>query len=388
MPIAFATCDSVAIHMAVVAFSLFVGGLSRLTLGGLPNLSNTCTRRAPLATISSRDHQHELPARLCRIVCVGDIHGQWNENDEAALCALKPDLALFVGDYGNEDVRVTRRIADFAASSSFGVATVFGNHDAFFTASFTGRKRAPYDKNTTCRVTDQMKMLAPYDVSYKSVGFDNIRLSVCGGRAFSVGGPNWKYKDFYRRFVGIDGMKHSARKMTEAVERSQYNTVVFLSHSGPLGLGDQPSDPCGKDWGENPGGDYGDEDLREAIEKARADGIRIPLTVFGHMHKTLLGNRGNRTMVKTEPDGNSGGETVMVNAAVVPRHKIGPESSTSVHHFQVVEIGEGGYVDSVNETWVTPAGEVAQSTTIFKATRGTSASRVSDTTNLFSDCNY
>lgn len=355
--------------MRIMAFSLFIiGSLGRFVPRKDMQPSVVCARPNALITMSMAPKRTELPAKISRIVCIGDIHGQWDERDEKALLKLDPDLALFVGDYGDEDVRVTKRISDFAATSNFGVATVFGNHDAFFTANPTGRRRAPYDKGRFCRVTEQMEMLAPYDVSYKSFGFDGMRLSVCGGRAFSHGGPNWKHKDFFRRFVGIRGIKHSASKMKEAVESSRYGTVVFLSHSGPIGLGEKPNDPCGKDWGEFPGGDYGDPDLRDAIEKAREDGLRVPLTVFGHMHKQLMGNKGHRLMVKTEPDGRSGGETVMLNAAVVPRHKVGPKSNESLHHFQVVQIGESGCVDSVSETWVTPSGEIAQNEVIYEAT--------------------
>lgn len=43
--------------------------------------------------------------RAIRLICVGDIHGQWDEEDEMALRSLNPDMALFVGDYGDEDVR-------------------------------------------------------------------------------------------------------------------------------------------------------------------------------------------------------------------------------------------------------------------------------------------
>lgn len=362
--------EAVVILMAIMAFSLFVvGSLGRFVPRRDIHRPSVCARSAPPSSMSMSvaPERSELPTRISRIVCIGDVHGQWDENDEKALRKLRPDLALFVGDYGNEDVRVTKRISELAAASDFGVATVFGNHDAFYTANPIGRRRAPYDKSKFCRVTEQMQMLAPYDVSYKSFGFDDIRLSVCGGRAFSHGGPNWKHKDFYRRFVGIQGMKHSAKKMKEAVESSQYRTVVFLSHSGPIGLGDKPSDPCGKDWGDFPGGDYGDTDLRDAIEKAREDGLRVPLTVFGHMHKQLMGNIGQRTMVKTEPDGSSGGETVMLNAAVVPRHKVGPTSNESLHHFQVVQVGDSGSVDSVSETWVTSSGEIAQNEVLYEA---------------------
>lgn len=324
-----------------------------------------CSSSIPSMCLSQA--RSEAAARASRIVCIGDIHGQWNESDERALRHLQPDLALFVGDYGNEDLRVTKRISELAASSDFGVATVFGNHDAFYTASMNGRRRAPYDKTKSCHVTEQIKMLGPYDVSYKSFAFDSVGVSVVGGRAFSHGGPNWKHKRFYRDFIGVQGIEHSAKKMKDAVAASHHNTVLFLSHSGPFGLGDHPSDPCGKDWGDFPGGDYGDPDLREAIEKARKDGFRVPLTVFGHMHKQLMGNNGNRTMIKTEQDGQSRGETVMVNAAVVPRHKVGSMTSESLHHFQVVEMGDHGSVDSVSETWITPTGVIAQSDVIYKA---------------------
>lgn len=352
--------------MRAVAFSLcLIGGISRIVTAS--TAAPRCSTTTPLFPMSSPHERSHLPATFATIVCVGDIHGQWNEDDERALRALSPDLVLFVGDYGDEDVRVTRRISNFAASTKFGVATVFGNHDAFFTASHGGRKRAPYDQHKECRVTEQMELLRPFDVSYRCVDFDDVRISICGGRAFSVGGPNWKHSEFYRKYVGIEGMKHSARKMREAVQSCQYPTVIFLSHSGPLGLGSKPSDPCGKDWGDYPGGDYGDEDLREAIEEAREEGFRVPLTVFGHMHKQLIGNRGERTMVTTEPDGRSGGHTVMVNAAVVPRHKVGPLSNSSLHHFQIVHVDDGGSVESVTETWVMPHGEIVESNTIFEA---------------------
>lgn len=266
-------------------------------------------------------------------------------------------------------MRVTRRIADFASAVNFNVATVFGNHDAFYTASALGRKNAPYDKNSSCRVTEQMEMLAPFDVSYRSAAFDDLSLCVCGGRSFSWGGPHWKHREFYRKYIGIHGMTHSTSKMVEAVTSSKFKTVMFLSHSGPTGLGDEQDDPCGRDWGSRRGGDYGDQDLRYAIETARKEGLRVPLTVFGHMHKRLYDDSGDRTMLKTEPDGTSGGQTVMLNAAVCPRQKTSAKTDAMLSHFQIVQLGENGYVLSVEEAWVTPAGDIEESTPLFDASQ-------------------
>lgn len=304
--------------------------------------------------------------RRSRIVCVGDVHGQWGLSDELALQALEPHLVMFVGDYGNEDIRVTRRIAEFARTSSFGVATVFGNHDAFYTATHIGRANCPYDQSVTCRVTEQMELLADYDASYKSIPFDDIGVSVCGGRSWSWGGPYWKHSKFYRNFVGIANMAQSSKKIVSAVSSSKHDVVMFLSHSGPVGLGDKPSDPCGRDWGVNPGGDYGDSDLRDGIEHARARGLRVPLTVFGHMHKSLQNGQGERTMLVTEPDGDSGCVTVMLNAAVVPRHRRHPKETRKTHNFHIVQLDSDSSVETVEEVWVAVNGRTVQTSTLYQ----------------------
>lgn len=318
--------------------------------------------------------------RAAKIVCVGDIHGQWGEGDEMALRSLHPDLVLFVGDYGNEDLRVTSRIASFASRVDFDVATVFGNHDAHYTTSSRKRQYAPYDSSTTCRVREQMTLLHDLDVSYRSKAFDEIGMSLCGGRAFSFGGPNWKYPSFFREFVGVNDMRDSSVKLARAATNSAHKNLIFLSHSGPVGLGDAPHDPCGKDWGTKPGGDYGDADLRHAIESARDQGFRVPLTVFGHMHSTLQDGKGKRIMVKTERDGRKTGEfstTVMLNAAVVPRHRERYLNIPPLFHFQIVHTTELGSVASVEESWVACNGTVHDSTKLFDATDRTTYTDVS-----------
>jgi hypothetical protein len=44
-----------------------------------------------------------------RIAIIGDVHDQWTEADARALHFLQPDMALFVGDFGNEVVPLVRR---------------------------------------------------------------------------------------------------------------------------------------------------------------------------------------------------------------------------------------------------------------------------------------
>ncbi len=47
-----------------------------------------------------------------RLALIGDIHGHWEEHEDAAALAwLGADLAIFLGDVGEEDVHLVRQIA-------------------------------------------------------------------------------------------------------------------------------------------------------------------------------------------------------------------------------------------------------------------------------------
>lgn len=353
----------------VTSWPAFSSCLSAPRLGRSLNRFSAPSRRRPSERVCRRPSAASVRASaaqadglLARIVCVGDIHGQWDASDEAALTALSPDLALFVGDYGNENLRVVGRISALAESVPYEVATVFGNHDAFYTASERGRANAPYDATKTCRVTEQKRLLKETDVSYRARELDAVDATLVGGRPWSWGGPHWKHGGFYRAFEGVNGVDHSAAKLISAVEDDARDAIVFLCHSGPTGLGDKMTDPCGRDWGGKPGGDHGDADLRSAIDAARGKGKRVPLVVFGHMHRTLCRNRGTRRMLVTETDGE--GETVMLNAAVVPRHRPHARGEGRLHNFQVVELADGG-VRRVEDVWVTEGGEVAEGNVLY-----------------------
>ena len=59
---------------------------------------------------------------IVKIAVVGDVHDLWELKDNEALKHLEVDLAIFVGDYGNEAVEVVRRIAavELPESSRYG----------------------------------------------------------------------------------------------------------------------------------------------------------------------------------------------------------------------------------------------------------------------------
>lgn len=245
-----------------------------------------------------------------KIAIIGDVHDQWEDRDAEALYSLAVDLVLFVGDFGNESVNVVKKIA----SLDIAKAVVLGNHDAWFSATEWGLKKCPYDRSLEDRVQQQLDLLGETHVGYGKLDFPQFQLSVVGGRPFTWGGPKWMCKKFFRDRYGVNDFSESTRKIVQAVEETAFNTIIFLGHNGPYGLGENPEDTCGKDWPPL-GGDFGDQDLTAAITAARERGKYIPLVTFGHMHHNLRHTKARlRTIVNQDKY-----QTMYLNAASVPR---------------------------------------------------------------------
>lgn len=246
-----------------------------------------------------------------RIAVVGDVHDLWDAEDEKALKHLGVDLVLLVGDFGNEAVDLVRSIASLELPK----AVILGNHDAWYSASDWGRKQCPYDRRHEDRVQQQLDALGATHVGYGKLEFPAFKLTVVGGRPFSWGGSVWKNEDFYKTRYGVTSFAESAERIVSVAATAATETLIFVGHCGPLGLGEAPEDPCGRDW--NPlGGDFGDPDLAMAIEQVQQSGKAIPLVVFGHMHHQLrhTKERHRTALIQSEATG-----TVYLNAASVPR---------------------------------------------------------------------
>ncbi len=280
---------------------------------------------------------HDNPVK---IAVVGDIHDLWEAEDAIALEYLDVDLVLFVGDFGNESVDVVHRIA----SVNLPKAAIMGNHDAWYTASDWGRKRCPYDRDKEDWVQQQLDLLGEAHVGYHYLDFPQFQFSVVGSRPFSWGGETWKNQEFYEERYGISNFEESAERIVAAVENTAYETVIFIGHNGPTGLGDGAEDPCGRDW--RPlGGDFGDRDFAEAIAQAQALGKKIPLVTFGHMHHSLRHTKEQlRTALVTTPEG-----TVYLNSASVPRIIQKPDDR--LRNFSLVSL-KAGLVSQVSLVWV------------------------------------
>lgn len=264
------------------------------------------------------------------IAVVGDVHDQWDAQDERALRRLGVDLVLLVGDFGNEAVGIVRAIA----AMSIPKAVILGNHDAWYTATDWGRSKRPYDPKVEDRVQQQLDLLGETHVGYGYLDFPALGLSVVGGRPFSWGGSQWKNEDFYASRYGVRSFQESTERIVAAAQAAAHDTILFIGHCGPLGLGSAPEDPCGKDW-KPIGGDHGDPDLAAAIAHARTLGKSVPLVAFGHMHHSLRHTKTQlRRPLHIDPAG-----TVYLNAACVPR--IVSTEEDCLRNFSLVTLRRG-----------------------------------------------
>lgn len=278
--------------------------------------------------------------RSITLAVIGDVHDQWDQGDAEALHHLGVDLALFVGDFGNEAVALVQQIAALDLPK----AVILGNHDAWYSATEWGRKKCPYDRCQEDRVTQQLLALGDCHVGYGHLDLPQMGISVVGGRPFSWGGSDWRNKTFYAERYGVHNFEESVALMQRAVDAAASDTLLFMGHCGPTGLGDAPESPCGRDW--NPiGGDYGDPDLAAAIAYAKSQGNAVPLVTFGHMHHTLR-HRKDCLRRQTHLDAD---HTLYLNAASVPRWI--QINGITQRNFSLVTLRQG-QVQSAQRLWI------------------------------------
>ncbi|MBW4693345.1 MAG: TIGR04168 family protein [Lyngbya sp. HA4199-MV5] len=288
------------------------------------------------------------------IAVIGDVHDRWDAEDAIALKHLGVDLVLLVGDFGNESVGVVRSIAALDLPK----AAVLGNHDAWYSATEWGIKKCPYDRTKEDRVQQQLDLLGEAHVGYSKLDFPALNLTVVGARPFSWGGSEWKNTDaFYRSRYGITSFAESTERIVQAASNA-LDTIIFVGHCGPKGLGDRAEDICGKDW-HPPGGDHGDPDFADAIAATRKLGKTIPLVTFGHMHHQLRHTKQHQRVPLVDRD-----RTIYLNAACVPR--IVKTDTNCLRSFSLVSLQDGNVVKA-SLVWLDQAMTLVSETVLYNS---------------------
>lgn len=273
-------------------------------------------------------HRRARPASL---VVVGDVHRWWRPADTAFLERSRPDLSMFVGDLGDEDVEMVERIAKIAVPK----AVILGNHDAW--QSF-GRK------TSTPKLRRSLEVLGDDHIAYSVREVPAAGVSVIGARPFSWGGQSLRSPEIYNEFYGIHTMRQSAAAIVDAAWNAQHRDLVILAHNGPTGLGSETHDIFGKDFGK-PGGDWGDHDLALALQRIDGMGLKVRAVIAGHMHHRLGHPRGGERVRFVRRGG-----VLFLNSAFVPRVQQ-DENGDELSYFLRTKWQDGECLQ-VEEVWV------------------------------------
>ncbi len=282
--------------------------------------------------------QTQPAAAAASFVVVGDIHANWRQEDRLFLEKGDQDLALIVGDLGDEDVEMTRKIASLKCAK----AVILGNHDAW---------RSFSEKMPTDNLRESLALLGDDHVAYGTRDLPEASLSLIGGRPFSWGGRDMRSPEVYEEFYGVTDIRQSAEKIVAAAMQAKFEDLIILAHNGPSGLGAEPGDIYGKDFGRNPRGDFGDEDLAIALTEIARRGRRVIAVVAGHMHDRLKHPRGQVRKRFVRQNG-----TAFINPAVVPRIRR-TETGATVRHFLRMSVASGE-LQVVDEVWVDAWGKI------------------------------
>ncbi len=268
---------------------------------------------------------------MVKIAVIGDIHRHFTAHDVTLFNRSEYDLILITGDLADfrsqDAIPVAEQLAQLRTPALF----IAGNHDCTTLLQFIAEVKginslaqlssAGQDKRVA-RLRQHLGPVTFAGYSGHEFSIKNQDFSIIAARPFSPGGPELRFRPYLRQEYGINSLEDSVQRLQQLVDESDSNTLIFLAHNGPTGLGSSKDDIWGCDFRDE-GGDYGDPDLYEAIRYARERGKHVTAVVAGHMHHLLMDGGKRQWLVQAEG-------TTYINAARVPR--IYERGEETVHH--------------------------------------------------------
>lgn len=279
-----------------------------------------------------------------KLAVIGDVHHAWNEVDTAFFNASDYDALLFVGDIYNFSLQRGLRAASELAELDKPALLVPGNHDAVHPAQLAAEitRRPSLIRWTSMGHTQRVRLLCEAVGGVQVGGFSVHPLGegvdVIVGRPHSMGGSVISFAPHLAEAYGVYTLEDSVKRLKRCVDESEAKRVLFLAHNGPTGLGERRDDLWGADFRREEG-DFGDYDLRAAVDYAKERGKRVLAVVAGHMHHRLRGG-GVRSWCSRQDD------TLYVNAARVPRI-FEDRDGLMHHHIDLVLEGDMAYAVEV-----------------------------------------
>jgi uncharacterized protein (TIGR04168 family) len=254
------------------------------------------------------------------VAIIGDIHLRFTREDVTYFNQSAYDLILCTGDLGNWSHRQGIRVARLLGRLQKPTLLVPGNHDTVSMPQLLAeiRGHSSLARLTSVGQVRRDRQLRRALGSVVTGGFSihpfgdaGNRFEVVVGRPFSKGGSHLCCRSILRKKFGVSSMTESAKLLKRQVDRAQTNALVFLAHNGPRGLGSDRADMWGNDFAKGHG-DFGDSDLKQAIDHALERDKQVVAVIAGHMHHGLRGGGTRKWHVRREGIN-------YVNAAHVPR---------------------------------------------------------------------
>ena len=276
-----------------------------------------------------------------RIGVIGDLHTHWDDVDVVQFNRSPYDLLIFIGDLGGGTADSSLRIARSISRLTKDALVIPGNNDVGDMAELAAElvHRSGLQKLASLRTgTGHREPIRLCGYSTHRLTSDSTDLTLLVGRPHSLGGAELSYPSYMSSNYGIDSMDQSIDRLCALVDEVETDNLVFFSHNGPTGLGDEPADMWGCDFKPG-GGDWGDPDLERAIEHALNRGKRVLAVVAGHMH--LRTKHGPERDWITERH-----DILYVNTARVPRIFAG-DDDLHRHHVALTVRADGVSVEEV-----------------------------------------
>lgn len=275
-----------------------------------------------------------------RIGVIGDLHSHWDDLDRMHFDRSDYDLLLCTGDLGGGTPGSGLNVAKSMARLRKPTLVMPGNNDtvdfARLSAEFTHQRglsrilRNPGDGSV-----GEVRMCG---YSLHRLNAEDLSVTLIAARPHSLGGPELAFADHVERTHGVTDMGGSHSRMRDLIDDVPSQRLIFLSHNGPTGFGDEPADMWGCDFKPG-GGDWGDPDLAHAVAYAKSKGHEVLAVIAGHMH--LRTKQGAERPWMRAQDG-----TLYVNAARVPRI-FNDGEETYRHHVRVKIDREGVSAEEV-----------------------------------------
>lgn len=288
---------------------------------------------------------------VAKLAVVGDLHGHFTEDDVHYFNRSSYDLLLFVGDMGSGTRKDGLSVIRLVARLKKPTLIMPGNNDAAHLPDLAAELAYQAGRREILHALGKAptSWVLPVGYSAHLLGTPLGDITLICGRPLAQGGSGISFSDTLERVHGVGTREVSLAKYRHLVADARTRRLMFLAHNGPTGLGEEASDLWGRDFpapeqaGPSYPKDFGDDDLRAALDYSSQLDKEVVAVFAGHMHR----RKGSSRPLSAVLD-----RTTFVNAAVVPRIRSG-EFGPEHHHVAVRFTPEGV---TVSEHWVNPTG--------------------------------